>query len=128
MNHFASSGWMGDYDDVKISLFDTDRPREVGRHVIKVTYNAKMAHGVGDGLAFAGNNWQIIGVKKGGYNLTGAKRLSFWANGTNGGEIITEFKMGGITGEFPDSDFASIGTVTLAKEWTRYAIDIKIKI
>ena len=65
------------------------------------------------GLAFTGNNRQIIGVKKGGYNLTDSKRLSFWARGANDGEIITEFKIGGITNEFHDSDSSSIGPVTL---------------
>ena len=68
------------------------------------------------------NNW---GEKKGGYNLTGASKLTFWARGANGGEKIAEFKVGGITGEFPDSDSASIGPIELNKEWQKYTIDLK---
>jgi len=70
------------------------------------------------------NNW---GDKKGGYNLTGAKKLTFWARGANGGEKIAEFKVGGITGEYPDSDSQSMGPVELTKEWKQYTLDLEGK-
>ena len=70
------------------------------------------------------NNWGTIpGV---GFDLQGADKITFWARGDKGGEIITEFKIGGIaSGEHIDSDSASIGPVQLTKEWTKYEIDLR---
>jgi hypothetical protein len=67
------------------------------------------------------NNW---GDVPGGYDLTGAKRLVFWAKGEVGGEYISEFKMGGISGAYADSDIAGIGPVQLSSEWKQYVIDL----
>jgi hypothetical protein len=125
-NHFAPSGWMGDYGDIKLNLACTEMPRS-GNTCIKITYSAKMSQGAGWMGIFwqqPANNW---GDKKGGYNLTGAKKLSFWVRGANGGEKIAEFKVGGITGEYPDSDSQSIGPVELTKEWKQYTLDLEGK-
>jgi len=125
-NHFAPSGWMGDYGDIKLNLACTEMPRS-GNTCIKITYSAKMAQGAGWMGIFwqqPANNW---GDKKGGYNLTGAKKLSFWVRGANGGEKIAEFKVGGITGEYPDSDSQSMGPVELTKEWKQYTLDLEGK-
>jgi hypothetical protein len=70
------------------------------------------------------NNW---GQRKGGFNLTGAQRLTFWARGEKGGEQIQEFTVGGITGDYPDTDTAVIGPVILSSEWKEYAIDLRGK-
>jgi hypothetical protein len=125
-NHFAPSGWMGDYGDIKLNLACTEMPRS-GNTCIKITYSAKMSQGAGWMGIFwqqPANNW---GDKKGGYNLTGAKKLTFWARGANGGEKIAEFKVGGITGEYPDSDSQSMGPVELTKEWKQYTLDLEGK-
>jgi hypothetical protein len=125
-NHFAPSGWMGDYGDIRMNLVSTDKPLR-GNSCIKLEYNAAMSQGAGwIGVYWQqpANNW---GEKDGGYNLTGAKRLSFWARGAPGGEKISEFKVGGIIGEFSDSDSASIGPVELKKDWTKYTIDLRNK-
>jgi hypothetical protein len=125
-NHYAPSGWMGDYGDLKINLANTEKPRS-GNTCIKITYSAKMTQGAGwSGIYWQqpANNW---GEKKGGYDLTGATKLTFWARGAMGGEKIAEFKMGGITGEFPDSDSMAIGPVELTKEWQKFTIDLKDK-
>ena len=37
---------------------------------------------------------------------------------------MEEFKLGGITGEFGDSDVAGIGPVTLTKDWQQHTIDL----
>lgn len=122
-NHFAPSGWMGDFGDLKLNQACSESPRS-GNNCIKITYSAKMAQGAGwTGIFWQqpANNW---GEKKGGYDLTGAKKLTFWARGANGGEKIAEFKMGGITGEYPDSDSAAVGPIELTKEWQKYSIDL----
>ncbi|MDR2426433.1 MAG: hypothetical protein LBD46_04560 [Endomicrobium sp.] len=125
-NHYAPSGWMGDYGDLKINLANTESPRS-GNYCIKLTYSAKMTQGAGwAGIYWQqpANNW---GEKKGGYDLTGATKLTFWVRGAVGGEKIAEFKVGGITGEFPDTDSQSIGPIELTKEWQKYTIDLKDK-
>jgi hypothetical protein len=72
------------------------------------------------------DNW---GDRKGGYNLTGATKLVFWAKGEKGGEQVAEFKVGGVgmSRNYPDSDMATIGPVILSKEWKEYSIDLRGK-
>ncbi len=69
------------------------------------------------------NNWGD--VKGAGLNLKGAKKLTFWARGENGGEVVT-FKMGGVgmAHPHPDSDTATTEPITLTKEWKEYTIDL----
>ncbi|MCK9574042.1 MAG: hypothetical protein M0R20_06590, partial [Candidatus Omnitrophica bacterium] len=67
------------------------------------------------------NNWGDIDA---GYNLSKASKLTFWAKGAKGGELIDDFKVGGIGGKFADSDSVGTGMVTLNKEWTKYTIDL----
>jgi hypothetical protein len=125
-NHFFPTGWMGDYGDLRINNAWTTEPHS-GKTCIKISYNAKMSQKAG----WTGMYWQQPmsnwGDKKGGFNMTGATKLSFWAKGEKGGEKITEFKMGGITGEFPDSDTAALGPVELTNKWKKYSIDLKGK-
>ena len=59
--------------------------------------------------------------------MTGAEKFVFWVRGDKGGERIEEFKVGGITGEFADSDVAGIGPVVLTQDWQRLVIDLKDK-
>jgi hypothetical protein len=125
-NHFAPSGWMGDYGDIKMNPGNTMNPHS-GKTCASFIYSAKMTQGAGWAGVFwqhPANNW---GDKKGGYNLTGAKKLTFWARGAKGGEKIAEFKMGGISGEYPDSDSAQIGPVELTAQWKQYTIDLADK-
>ncbi len=122
-NHFIPSGWMGDYGDLKINDADTTDPAD-GKTAIKWTYSGQAKQGANWSGAFwqhPANNW---GDKMGGFDLTGYKRLTFWAKGLKGGERIAEFKVGGITGEHGDSDSMSIGPVELTKEWKKYTIDL----
>jgi hypothetical protein len=121
-NHYIPSGWMGDYGDMKLNTGWTENPHS-GKTCIKVIYNAKMAQNAGwCGIywQYPPNNW---GARK-GFNVVGAKKLTFWARGGKGGEKISEFKVGGITGDMPDTDSQSIGPVELTKEWKQYTIDL----
>jgi hypothetical protein len=123
-NHFAPTGWMGDYSDIKIKSEWTENTHS-GKTCIKITYSGEMKQNAGWGgiyWQFPNGNWGQN--KKGGVNLTGAKALTFWAKGDKGGEIISEFKMGGITGEFGDTDSRSIGPVTLSNKWEKYSVNL----
>lgn len=125
-NHYAPSGWMGDYGDLRVDDASKDKPH-AGTTAIKITYSGKAAQGANWAGVFwqhPPNNW---GNKPGGFDLSKYKKLTFWARGTTGSEKVAEFKVGGITGENPDSDSASIGPVALTKEWTKYTIDLSGK-
>ena len=122
-NRFYPSGWMGDYGDIKLDVACKEKPHS-GSTCIKITYTAEQKQGAG----WAGMYWQNPpnnwGTEPGGFDLTGAARLVFWARGAKGGEKITEFKVGGITGEFADTGSASIGNIILPPEWNQYSIDL----
>ncbi|MBD3264762.1 MAG: hypothetical protein GF375_06645 [Candidatus Omnitrophica bacterium] len=125
-NHFIPSGWMPATagKDLKVNTDWKNYPFS-GNSCIRIEHRNK------SGTRWAGiywqqpaNNWgQIPGA---GYDLQGAEKLTFWARGDKGGEVIYEFKMGGISsGEYIDSDSASIGPVELTKEWKQYTIDLR---
>lgn len=122
-NHFIPSGWMGDYSDIKYIGASTDSPYS-GKSCIKIIYN----NNITQGARWAGiywlnpeNNWGSIDA---GFDLSKATEVTFWARGEKGGERIEEFKIGGISGEYPDSDMAIVGPVVLTKEWKQYTIDL----
>jgi hypothetical protein len=55
-------------------------------------------------------------------NLSVVSRLTFWARGDRGGEII-EFKIGGV--DVSPSPGRSLGTITLEPTWEQYEIDLE---
>ncbi len=71
------------------------------------------------------NDW---GDLPGGWNLTGAKKLKFWARGEKGDEIVS-FKYGilGAEKKYADSSGGEISDVKLTKEWHEYAIELDDK-
>jgi len=125
-NHFIPSGWMGDYGDLRYDGACKEDPY-LGDSCIKITYSGKTSQGArwaGIYWQNPANNWGNVDL---GYDLSKATKLTFWARGEKGGERIEEFKVGGIMGEFSDSDSASIGPVILNKDWTQYTIDLRGK-
>ena len=125
-NHYTPSGYMGDYGDIIIDQNYADNPYS-GSSCVKINYTAKASQGA----RWAGVYWQNPpnnwGTKDGGYDLSGATKLVFWARGEDGGERIEEFKMGGIMNEYSDSDSAGIGPVILTGDWKQYTIDLRGK-
>lgn len=139
LNHYIPSGWMGDYGDLKFnqgwakSAGDAKRenakpskPAAGEDTCIQVKYTAERKQGAGwAGIYWQhpANNW---GDKRGGFNLTGYKTLTFMARGEKGGELLDKFFIGGITGqtEEGDSDEASITAITLTKDWKKYEIPV----
>jgi len=125
-NHYIPSGWMGDYGDIKIENNNKENPY-LGNSCVKITYSAKGSQGnrwAGIFWQNPPNNWGDI---DGGFDLSNATKLTFWARGEKGGERIEEFKMGGLMGKFSDTDSAMIGPVVLTNEWKQYTIDLKGK-
>ena len=66
------------------------------------------------------------GERDGGYDLTGAKRLSFWARGEHGGETV-DFKFGIIPRDKPyfDTAHGELPSVVLTPAWRRYEIPVE---
>ncbi len=123
VNHFIPSGWMGDYSDLKINMGSTESPY-FGETCIRIAY----ANAASNGARWAGIYWQHPANNWGGmdtgFDLSRATKLTFWARGEKGGERIEEVKVGGIMGEYSDSDTAGIGPIVLDKEWKQYTIDL----
>jgi len=120
-NHFRPSGWMGDISTVS---FDSEWTTgcHSGTTCIKITFTGGIAKWAGVYWQEPENNWGT--VVNGGYNLSAATALTFWARGHNGGEKV-EFSVGGITGTYPDSlAKTSTGFVTLSAAWAQYTIDL----
>ncbi|MBN1899319.1 MAG: hypothetical protein JW827_11125 [Spirochaetes bacterium] len=121
-NHYIPSGWMGDYGDIKIQQKWT-KDAQSGQSCFQIKYTAERKQGAGwAGIYWQNppNNW---GTSKGGYDVTGAKKLFFYARGEKGDELV-EFKMGGITGQYSDSSSGTTGPVELTKDWKLYEIDL----
>jgi len=126
-NHYIPSGWMGDYGDIKMNDQSLDNPQS-GKTCIKFEYSAKKSQGQGwAGVywQFPANNW---GSKKGGFDLTGMTKLTFWARGEKGGEIIQKFGAGGIglnkDVPYPDSSVTETEPIELTDVWKQYTINL----
>lgn len=120
LNHFFSTGWMGDVYDMTYNDAWPVNPKS-GKSCFRIRYSAKGSRGFGwAGLYWQdpANNWNV-GQPKGGYNLTGARKLKFFARGENGGEMV-EFQAGGIS-----SEVRSSSVIELSREWLLYEIDLQ---
>lgn len=122
LNHYIPSGWMGDFGDLKTN---TNWKEGAYKNAsIKVQYSAERKQGAG----WAGIYWQMPannwGDKRGGYDLSVYKKLTFMVRGAKGGEIIDKFMVGGITGqtEDGDSDGSETAQIELTKDWKHYEI------
>jgi hypothetical protein len=123
VNHYVPEGFMGDTADIKFDenyKLDPDRPS-----VIQIGYQPRGT------LLWAGVNWwdpagSSFGSKDGGYDLSCATKLTFWARGEKGGEIA-EFKVGGIKGTYSDSlqPEKTSGPIILTNQWVQYTMDLR---
>ncbi len=117
---YAPSGWMGNTRGLKLELDCRERPH-AGKTCIRATYTP--------GNEWAGVVWQHPandwGDVPGGYDLKGARRVTFWARGEEGGETVN-FGLGGMGAgkKFPDTGKAALDGVRLTREWKSYAIDV----
>lgn len=91
-----------------------------GGSCIKITYREKGGWG---GVVWQNppNDW---GKEPGGWDLTGASRLSVMARGELGGEVV-EFKLGILRNkDYSDSCTVSSGRVRLTAGWERYTVSL----
>jgi hypothetical protein len=120
---YAPSGWMGDANALALDDHCPDDPH-AGQYSMKCSLKADKGFG---GIVWQdpANDW---GDLKGGHDLSGATKLTFWARGQEGGETVS-FKMGilGKDKKFPDSDHAELPDVVLTADWKQYTIDLADK-
>ncbi len=100
-NHYIPSGWMGDIGDIRLDECWRGDVHSGGT-AIRVEYRAQRQGPHTCGVLpcdWAGVYWQDPannwGNRPGGYDLRGARGVTFWAKGAAGGELIS-FKVGGI--------------------------------
>jgi hypothetical protein len=110
-----------------------------GLHCIRCTFKAcrnnwggwYFMNGVHEEGGGTRQNWGD--VPGGGYDLSGARRLTFWARGAQGGEKVSFSCLGmgwRAHAEEPFKPYAgssprqSSGYITLEREWKRYCIDL----
>ena len=77
---YAASGYMGSTDSLKLDDTCEDQPHS-GEHCTRVTFDRNDDWG-GVVWQHPTDDW---GDKPGGFDLTGAKELTFWARGSSGG-------------------------------------------
>ena len=115
---YAASGFMGNAGAITVAT-STENPHS-GKSDIKVQYNAADNWG-GVVWQSPADDW---GDKPGGFDLDGAKKLTFWARGAQGGEKV-EFGFGLIDRDKKFYDTAKGKTAaTLTKEWKQYTVPI----
>lgn len=122
-NHYVASGWMGTTKGIKMDEGCATNPHG-GASCLRFEYS-EPAEWAGVVWQDPANDW---GDQPGGWNLTGAKKLKFWARGEKGGESVS-FKFGvlGADKKYSDSATGAINEVKLTKEWKEYTIDLEGK-
>jgi hypothetical protein len=117
---YIPAGWMGDTKSIQLDPASPTQPH-TGRSCLRCEFSAAKGWG---GVVWQNpaNDW---GSQGGGYDLTGARRLTFWARGEKGGEVVS-FEYGIIEQKqrFPDTGSGSLPKVKLTKEWERYEIPV----
>ncbi len=117
---FCASGWMGYFDAIELDECWDENPHS-GKTCIRMAYNATYYWG---GVAWQNppNNW---GDVAGGFDLSGAKELAFWARAEKEG-TIGEFKIGiRSSGPYADTAIVSSGKRRLVRQWKQYKLPLK---
>lgn len=119
---YSSTGWMGNLYALHIDETWQDKPHS-GKTCIRLQYSDTYGWG---GIAWLNpdNNW---GEVPGGYDLSDARKLTFYARGDLGWEVV-QFKVGvRQEPEMPYHDTARVATgkIKLRSSWTKYTIRLK---
>ena len=128
-NHYIPSNFMGDGE--KPGYLTLDQSWNVSPHSGKTAIEVQYSRG---SLGWAGVYWtdpeNNLGQRPGGYDLTGVKRITFWAKTEHAGQQL-KILIGGIScfkNRFPyrDSvcDVVPIPWITLTNEWKLYTVNL----
>lgn len=115
---YAASGFMGNTGAITVEN-STDNPHS-GKSSLKAQYKAADNWG-GVVWQSPADDW---GDKPGGFDLSGAKKLTFWARGAKGGEKV-EFGYGVLDRDKKYYDTAKGKTMeTLTSDWKQYTLPV----
>ena len=119
---YAPSGWMGDFSSLTMDAGSREQPRS-GPTCMKFRYG-RLEGWTGVVWQDPPNDW---GDRAGGFEPSGATKLTFWVRGAMGGERV-KFGLGIIPKDraFYDTAIAE-REVTLTREWRRVEISLKGK-
>jgi len=120
---YAPSGWMGSTQALKLDERHSANPHS-GRTCLRIDFAADDGWGA---IAWQhpANDW---GDQPGGWDLTGAKRLTFWLRGETGDESCSiEFGILDPKKKFPDTAGAKLANIKLTREWREHSIDLEGK-
>jgi hypothetical protein len=117
---YVPTGWMGETKQMEV-MEDCDTQPHSGKTCICARYRSPAGWG-GVVWQHPGNNW---GDKPGGWNIAGAKRLTFWTRGESGDETVS-FQLGliGTDKRYHDTAKGKIENARLTTEWKQYSIDL----
>ena len=117
------SGWMGNHQTLSVNDKYTFEPHN-GETCMQISLDGPSGW-AGVVWQHPANDW---GDKPGGYDLTGAKKLTFWAKGEFGGEFV-DFGLGILETDkdFYDTANAELKGVKLKATWKKYTIKLKGK-
>ncbi|MGD2087151.1 MAG: hypothetical protein PVH61_13290 [Candidatus Aminicenantes bacterium] len=125
---FIAAGWLGDgeYGEKYVQLFEAWKQNPHSPPIcIKIVYHPGPKGWAGIYWQNKPDNW---GDQPGeNFQKMGYKKLTFWAKGEKGGEVV-EFKAGGINApvkKYRDSFEVSLGKVVLKKTWKQYIINLE---
>lgn len=123
---FSPSGWMGDAKTPGTTELKRVREEINGQSVVAIKI-----HYVPSNAGWAGIYWQHPEGNWGqhpGLDLTGASKITFYAKGATGEEIV-EFKAGGMDGKcngcrYKDSFESTVGKIPLSATWEKVTIEL----
>ncbi len=120
---YTPSGWMGEVKAIRLDPAYQTSPH-AGNTCLRCEFAATTGWG-GVAWQHPADDW---GAQDGGYDLTGAKRLSFWARGEQGGETV-DFKFGVIPRDktYFDTAHGELPNTVLTSQWQYYKIPVEKK-
>ncbi len=125
--NFVASGWMGDGEQgdkyVQLQEACEDKARSDSL-CLKIVYTPGPVGWAGVYWQNEPDNWGNVAGKN--FLKTGYTKITFWARGENGREVV-EFKAGGINSpgkKYKDSFMVTSGKIILKKVWNKYTLDL----
>ncbi|MDG1728808.1 MAG: glycoside hydrolase family 2 TIM barrel-domain containing protein [Algibacter sp.] len=117
---YTASAFMGNY---KVMTVDSQHKsdKHSGKAALKISYNQEYDW-YGLGLVNPANDWGDI---LGGYDVSGAKRFSFWAKSSKNNVVATiGFGLIGKDKPYPDTAKKS-KEIKLSTKWEKYSFSVK---
>lgn len=120
---FVPAGWMGNAKAIRMDEACKTDPK-LGKKCIRCEFAATEGWG-GVVWQSPAQDW---GDARGGADFSGAKQLTFWARGEQGGEVVNfSFGVLGKDKKFFDTASGELPKVSLTSEWRQYSIPVEGK-